>query len=49
MENQDDDDIIYPDEIKKEINKKEKRKAKKDIEGKKSSLLTFKGKKSENE
>ncbi|HEY0196110.1 MAG TPA: hypothetical protein VGC02_00925 [Methanobacterium sp.] len=49
MENQDDNDILSPEERKKKLNKKEKRKAKKDIEGKKSSVLTFKGKESENE
>ncbi len=41
------DDILTPAERKKKINEKEKKKAKKDIEGKRSSVLTFKGKKSE--
>jgi hypothetical protein len=49
MEKQNDNDILSPEEIKKKINKKEKKKAKKDIEGKRSSVLTFEGKKSENE
>ncbi|HOI71857.1 MAG TPA: hypothetical protein PLC38_06180 [Methanobacterium sp.] len=40
------DDLLSPRKRKKKIDEKEKKKAKKDIEGERSSFLSFKNKKS---
>ena len=42
----DEDDLLSPKKTKKKIDEKEKKKAKKDIEGERGSVLTFKDKKS---